>query len=333
MKAPVAFSLVTAALLGGVVYFEESRISDLKKQIDVHRRNAAEQTGRIARLDNELETLKRQLQDSKSLTEQLQSRLVKGSDASGSGAPEPATAAVDQKEAEGGKWMKGIAKMFTDPEMRKTMRSQQMLGVRMMYGDLAKELGLSPQDTEQLLELLTERQMDMAAAGMKAFDSKNPVTEDEKKRLAENSKRYDDQIKAMIGDDKYKTLQTYEASMGDRFMLQQFEGQFGAAGAPLEGNQKRQLLSLMQEERAKTPPDLNLPNSRNPAKQMEAFKNPETVNQYISAQETFQKRVLERSRQFLNADQVGALEKVHTQQLELLRMQLKMSQEMFGVGK
>jgi hypothetical protein len=333
MKALVAFSLVAAALLGGVVYFEESRISDLKKQIDVHRRNAAEQTGRIARLDSEIENLKRQLNDSKSLTEQLQSRLAKGGEAAGSSTPESAAGAADQKEAGGAKWMKGIAKMFTDPEMRKTMRSQQMMGIRMMYGDLAKELGLSPQDTEQLLELLTERQMDMAAAGMKAFDSKNPDFAKEKDRLAENSKRYEDQIKAVLGEEKFKTLQTYESSMGDRFMLQQFEGQFGAAGAPLEGNQKQQLLSLMQEERAKTPPELNLPNSRNPAKQMEALKNPETVNQYISAQETFQKRVLERSRQFLNADQVGALEKVHQQQLELLRMQLKMSQEMFGGGK
>src|SRR4029434_815701 len=100
----------------------------------------------------------------------------------------------------------------------------------------------------------------------------------------------------------------------------------GAAGAPLEANQKQQLLALMKEERANTPPNLNLANSgNNPAKQMEALKNPEMVNQFIASQEEFQKRVLDRSRQFLNADQIGALEKVHQQQLDFMKMQMKMS--------
>jgi hypothetical protein len=213
------------------------------------------------------------------------------------------------------------------------MRSQQMIGIRMMYGDLAKELGLSPQDAEQLLELLTDRQMEMAAAGMQSLDQNDPNQASAKERLAENTKRYEEQIKAMLGEDKFKSLQSYEASIGDRFMLQQFEGQFGASGAPLEGNQKQQLLDLMREERAKTPPNLNLANSRNPTQQMEALKNPEMVNQFVTSQQEFHQRVLERSRQFLNADQIGALEKVQKQQLDLLNSQLKMSRDMLGLGK
>jgi hypothetical protein len=328
MKAALALFLVAAVLLGGVIYFEEHRISELRKQIGVHQSRAAEQTGNVSRLNADVDDLNRQLKDSKALTEQLQDRLGKGS----AGAVD-ATANAGAKEEGGAKWMKGLAKMFTDPEMRKSMRSQQMIGIRMMYGDITKELGLSPQDTEQLLELLTDRQMDMAAAGMQSLDPNDPNQANNKDRLAENAKRYEDQIKAVLGEDKFKSLKSYEASMGDRFMLQQFEGQFGAAGAPLEANQKQQLLDLMREERAKTPSDLNLANSSNPGKQMEALRNPETMNQFMASQEAFQKRVLERSRQFLNADQVGALEKVNQQQLELLKMQMKMSKEMFGIEK
>jgi hypothetical protein len=333
MKAPVALSLVAAAVLGGVVYFEEHRISDLKKEIDGHRRLAAELTGKLSRLTNDVEDLQRRLTDSKALIEQLQSRLGKGSDAVAGNASETATSTAESTETGGGKWMKGIAKMFTDPEMRKTMRTQQMVGIRMMYGDLAKDLGLSPQETEQLLELLTDRQMDMAAAGMQAFDPKNSNQANNKERLAESAKRYDDQIKAVLGEDKFKSLQSYEGSMGDRFMLQQFEGQFGVAGAPLEGDQKQQLLSLMRDERSKSPSESNLANTKDVARQMEALKSPETMNQFITSQESFQKRVLERSRQFLNADQVGALEKIHQQQIELMRMQFKMSREMMGLDK
>jgi len=329
MKAPLALSFVAAALLGGVIYFEEGRISELVKQLDGHKKYAAELTGKVSRLTNENEELQRRLKDTKALTEQIQSKLGKD-DATGE--TTTATAATDPKEGKGA-WMKGIAKMFTDPEMRKTMRAQQMMGIRMMYGDLAKELGISPQEAEQLLELLTDRQMDMAAAGMQSFDPNNPNQQSDKERLAENAKRYEDQIKAILGEDKFKSLKSYEASMGDRFMLQQFEGQFGAAGAPLEGDQKQQLLTLMREERAKTPPQLNLANTSDPSKQMEALRNPETVNQFMASQEEFQKRVLERARQILNADQIGALEKVQQQQLDLLKMQMKMSREMLGIEK
>jgi hypothetical protein len=327
MKAPLALSLVAAAVLGGVIYFEEDRISDLKKQIVSHQANAADLTGKASKLKNEVEELQRRLKDSNVLTEQLQTRLNKGDNAVSETASSTA-ATPEAKENTGAKWMKGIAKMFTDPEMRKTMRSQQMIGIRMMYGDLAKELGLSPQESEQLLELLTDRQMEMAAAGMQAFDSNNPDQAKEKARLTENTKRYEDQIKAIIGEEKYKSLQTYEGSMGDRFMLQQFEG----AGAPLAGDQKQQLLALMREERAKAP-SLNLANSTNPTQQMEALRNPDTMNQFVSNQEEFQKRVLERSRQFLSADQIGALEKVQQQQLEMIKMQMKMSRQMLGLDK
>ena len=332
MKAPLALSLFAAALLGAAIYFEEGRISELKKQVAVHQANAADMTGKLSRLTTQIEDLERQLKQSKAVADQLQAALGKRN---GSASPDGSAqaAAPGAKEGGGAKWMQGIAKMFTDPEMRKTMRSQQMLGIRMMYGDLAKELALSAQESEQLLEVLADRQMDMSAAGMKALDPNNPDSEAEKQRLAENTKRYDDQIKAMLGDDKYAQLKTYEGSMGDRFMLQQFEGQFGAAGAPLESNQKQQLLTLMREERVKTPPDSNLANTSNPAQQMEALKDPEKIDRYVNSQQEFQKRVLERSRQILNADQVAAFEKVQQQQLEFMRMQMKMSRQMLGLDK
>jgi hypothetical protein len=114
MKAPLALSLVAAVLLGGVIYLEENRISELNKQIDGHRKNAAGLTGQLSRLNNDLEGLRRQLADSKALIEQLQGRLVKG----GSSASDTtdSTKAAEPKEGSGAKWMKGLAKMFTDPK-------------------------------------------------------------------------------------------------------------------------------------------------------------------------------------------------------------------------
>jgi hypothetical protein len=40
--------------------------------------------------------------------------------------------------------------MFTDPEMEKPMRVQQLFGMRMMHSDVVKALGISPEDAKQL---------------------------------------------------------------------------------------------------------------------------------------------------------------------------------------
>ena len=50
------------------------------------------------------------------------------------------------------------------------MRGQQGVGVRMMYGDLAKELGLTPDEANQVMELLIDRQMDASSKAMNAVD-------------------------------------------------------------------------------------------------------------------------------------------------------------------
>jgi hypothetical protein len=62
-----------------------------------------------------------------------------------------------------------VGKMFNDPDMKKVMRSQQSMAISMMYGDLAKELGLAPDDAKQVMDIITERQMAMAEKGCKCL--------------------------------------------------------------------------------------------------------------------------------------------------------------------
>lgn len=229
--------------------------------------------------------------------------------------------------------MKSIAKMFTDPEMKKSMKVQQLMGVRMMYSDLAKELGLDAQETEQLMELLGDRQMDLTAAAMTAAEDGAGTPEEQRKRIEETQKRYEDQLKAVLGEDRFAKMKSYEATMGDRWMMQQFKGQFSAANAALEPQQKEQLLTLMREERAKMPDQATLGASGNPAKQMELLRSDEGVEKLVEYQQDLNRRVLGRAREMLTADQIVAFEKMQMQQLDLMKTQLKMSRQMMGLGK
>lgn len=291
-----------------------------------------ELTAQADRNRDEIRRLRGQLDVFKKESEQLRGRLATDSARGGAA---PSTQKTDgEKSAGGPQFMKGLAKMFTDPEMKKSMRVQQLVGIRMMYGDAAKELGLTPEDAEQLMEILADRQMDISASAMANMDSNAPDKDTQTKKLAETQKRYTEQLQSVLGEERYKKFQAYEGSIGDRFMLQQFEGQFAASGSPLEVAQKDKLLGLMREERVKTPADAkSLMNNTNPQQQMEALQSDEAIGKFVSGQEEFNRRVLNRARDVLNADQVATLEKVQQQQLEFMKVQVKMSRELLGVGK
>jgi hypothetical protein len=89
----------------------------------------------------------------------------------------------------------------------------------------------------------------------------------------------------------------------------------------------------MREERARTPDQLNPSNRANLSQQLQTLQSDASVDQYLNSQQDFQSRVLDRSRQFLSADQISAFEKVQQQQFDFMKMQLKASHEMFGGGK
>lgn len=335
-KSSFVLLATIAAGFGAVMYFEEQRVAELERLAESMHAGGAELTAQCDRNREEIRHLRDQVEIFKKESEQLRKKLAAGDGHSGGTTPPSAGATKDAgKQADGGpQFMKGLAKMFTDPEMKKSMRVQQLVGIRMIYGDLAKELGLSPEDGEQLMEILADRQMALSASAMANMDPNAPDKEAKKKEMAETQKRYTEQLQSVLGDERYKKFQSYEGSVGDRFMLQQFEGQFAASGAALQPAQKEGLLSLMREERSKMPADRSgIMNSTNPQQQFDALKSDDAIGAFVSNQEEFNRRVLNRARDVLNADQVATLEKVQQQQVEFLKVQMKMSRELLGVGK
>ena len=329
-KTLLVLTLAIAAGVGAVLYFEEQRISDLQRVIRSLRASLASLNDDAEQDRAELKRLREQLE-----AMQLAANTAPKQDATG--AVEERTAgssgAASAPEAAAGQprdFMKGLAQMFTDPEMKKTMKAQQAIGIRMMYGELFKQLGLSPEENEQIIDILSERQMEISSAAMKAMNAGGKPDEADQAKVTEAQQRYDEQLKATLGDEKYQTLQNYEKTIGDRFMLQQFEGQFAAAGAPLEPAQRETLLGIMQEERAQMPPSAFDPGQRDVKAQMDALNSEGSIDKFVSAQEAMNRRVIERARQTLSNEQVIALEKSQQQMLEMMRAQMKMSRAMFG---
>jgi CRP-like cAMP-binding protein len=329
-KFPLLLTAIVAIVLGAVIFAQgqmnaalKRTVSSLRKEVDALAAQADKDRRQTAELSSKNEIFKNESAD-------LRKKLAAGG---GTAPGETGTAATGERsENRGANFMKGFAKMFTDPESKKAMRGQQSMVVRMMYGDLAKELGLSREEANQLMELLTERQMSMATRGMELMggDGADPKkVEASRKEIEQSRADYDAQINGLLGEARAEKFAEYERTVGDRMQMQQYQQAFTAAGVPLQDTQRDSLIAIMKEERMKMPESPFQPGNQNAAAQIKAMQTGEGLDQAMRQMEEFNARVLPRARVLLSPEQANTFEAAQKQQLEMMQLGLKMSREMF----
>src|SRR5204863_9128458 len=103
-----------------------------------------------------------------------------------------------------------IGKMMKDPAMREMMREQQKAMINMMYGGLFKDMKLSPDEKDKLKSLLTDAQMKNieSAQGLLGGEAKDGTAgEDAGKQIADSKKQMNDEIKSLLGDERFAQYQ------------------------------------------------------------------------------------------------------------------------------
>ncbi len=318
--------LLLAVALGTFAFYEQHEAATLRARVAELEAAAATERTAASTATAQLEKMQEQAGSQKAVIEQLESRnkeLV-SNPATPSAAPEGESGA---KSEGGGGFMNGIAKMFSDPKMKDVMRSQQAAQVNLMYGSLAQDLGLAPDVARQVLALLGDRQADMAAKGMEAMGKDGKDMAAAGKESGAVKKAYDDQIKALIGEDGFKKFGEYEQSIGDRMALDQMQRQLAAAGTALEPAQQKSVLEIMKEERTRTKtPSATTTDQSEAAKLMQ---DDASIDRWLVSQQDMNRRVLDRARGVLNADQFVAFEAAQKSFLDMQKMGVQMSREMF----
>ena len=335
MKDPrlIITSIIILAL-GAFVFAERQNIQKLQSEIAQLHADAAAQA---ATAEAELEKLRQKVADGRQIIAQLdtpEKRAAASAEAAktlaDSGAAEGADAGKDAgKTQDFGKMVK---KMFTDPSMKKMMRSTQGVAMKMMYGGLGKEMGVKSEDSERLMELLTDRQMARIGKGMKMSDNgTDEKTADEEATAAgeKTDKDLDAEIEALIGKDGVQKLANYEKTMADRMQLAQFEQSFSAGGMALNEQQSQSLLSVMTDERGKSPPSPFDPASKDVNASMKAMQDGTAMQKIMDSQVDLNRRVLSRAGTILNPDQMVEFSKIQQQQLDMQQMQIDMASSMF----
>src|SRR6187399_3018631 len=119
MNKPALLLGLLAAGCGAALYIKYQEAADLAALVASNRKGMQELTGKYERAKAEIEDLNKKLAVLKSEAEARQKQLAEAKDGAAATPGDPAAG----KKGEGNKgFMQGLAKMFTDPEMKKSMR-------------------------------------------------------------------------------------------------------------------------------------------------------------------------------------------------------------------
>ena len=336
-KVTVVFA-VLALVLGSVCAWQATLLRAAKVgQIEAERTLAderearAEEERRSRALEQRQTYLNQQLLDLSALVGGL--RAAEAQRASNA-APRIAAAGAAQSEAENGlsgkNMGKALSKMMSDPAMKEMMRSQQKSMIETMYGRLFKEMNLTPEERQKFSELLLDQQTKAMEAGMGLFEEGGLTNVTQS--VQAQQKESEEQLKALLGEERFTQYQEYQKTVGDRMQLDQLRRQMETAGTPVQDEQLQQLLALTKEERERVPAPFPQ-DAQGAAANMERMVSGEFMEKQMAWQEEINRRVLERATTVLTPDQLKAYEQFQTQQINMQKLGLKMMKGMFGGQK
>ncbi len=271
-----------------------------------------------------------QASNATSLAQKLKSAGVRsgnsqGGSTSGTEAGDPAA-----DPSSGGGMADMMSKMMQDPAMKEMIRSQQKTMMKTMYGALFKELNLAADDQKKLTDLILDSQMGGMDNLGELMGKDDAARQNAVSAMTDKNNKLKEDIKGLLGEEKFAQYESYQKTMGDRMVLDQFQEHLG--DSPLRDDQSKQLLQLLADERGRVPPVI----SEDPDKAGDAFAkmaSEEALNQQLKWQEDLNQRVLGRAAQVLTTDQLKEFTEFQTTQLNMQRMGLKMAREMFGGSK
>ena len=336
-KASLLF-LTTTVALGIVCFLQWQRTSTQKAETAALQQALKEATSKAEAAQSsvkQIEKSKKYLElEVRQLGEALQRSAMLGAtgktNVEAAAVPAPAAAAPAKNEGMGGY----LAKMMENPEMKKMIREQQKAALKMIYGDLYKELNLTEDEKAKFTEALLDNQMKNMEKGTKLFQQDPESTDKEAmaKEFADQKKSADDAMKAILGEDRFNQYEDYNKNLGNKMAVNQLKTQMADSKNPLNDDQAKRLMQVMREESASVSAKEGL-GADGQAKAMQDWKSlssDEEMNKLFARQQEINQHVLEKAPAFLAQEQLDALASFQTNQISLQKMSLQMARQMMG---
>lgn len=174
---------------------------------------------------------------------------------------------------------------------QKMMRGQFRANTRRMFAELGAELGLSQDEEEKLLDLISDQQL----AGVLPPGDGSQIT-DYKAYWEQEQREHHAQIVDLIGAERAEALRRYQDSLPARIEADAIAMQLEGSDVPLRDDQRKRLVAALYEERARVPmPEVqSIPDQEKSARAIFAW------------QDDFEERVNAQARNILNPAQYAA---------------------------
>jgi hypothetical protein len=334
MKSKLALAWFIVSLILAALLFAQNRQAGKQKQLlekvqlELEKVNS-KGNGTIKELERERMVLRGQLQASenelngvRAAYQSLQQSTNKATSAPRELATAAPAAAGNANATPNG--ANFLANMLKNPEMKKVMEQQQRMAMDMMYASLLKKLQLTPDQEKQFKEILLEQQMQNISQAGSIMDQSSTNRAEVIQKIAQDREQRQQEIKQLLGDDKFAQYEDYNQTMGERMLLDQFGKQ-----VELKPDQTEQLLNIMREEKKNAQINAGVM-AKDPTADFKALQDPTAAEKMITQQEEVNQRVLERAGQVLSPEQLQKLSPVLQNQIEMQRAGMKMARQMFG---
>ena len=186
----------------------------------------------------------------------------------------------------------------------KMMRTNMRANNKRMYADVGEKLGLSKEDTNKLINMLTDQQLE-SFGRMREINSVDPA---ERRRLMEEARREGQAaIDSFLGTSKAAALREYQDTIPARQELEQLSRQLEGSDATLTAEQHERMLAALVDER-----------KRIPMPQMSDSTTPEEYSKaYAEWQDDYNQRVSVQAHSILNSEQITAYSEYQQWQKEM----------------
>jgi len=219
-----------------------------------------------------------------------------------------------------------------DPGMWKVIRDQQKVGMTAIYKDFARKLELTPEQSEQLGDILADNIMeniDNVTAALRdnlTGEQMEPIFAGQEAALLE-------QIEALLGPEAREKYQEYTEQLASGISTQQFKAQLSGSTEEQEAK-SRQIYELMQAEVQRSLASQGLPADYQVVPMLN-FRNIASESQgewSLALLDGIYQRVISQSGSFLSPEELEKFEAFRTQAINSSRAALKMNRTMMSPG-
>jgi RNA polymerase sigma factor (sigma-70 family) len=317
-------SLVSGVLIVaiGAAVYKTREASSLRVANQALQRQQAPLAGQIEKLRSENESAKAQIA---ALANQLASARTNPSEVL---RLRGQVGVLRQENAEIGR-KSALSKVTADSDTRKAMRDQQKIGMKFFYGELTKQMNLSPELDEQFHDLLADDVMDNIDLITQSLQDKPGSAEIDRLFSAQEA-ILRDKLTALIGPDGLEQYNGYTLDLAGRLTALQFDESL-TGEKEVKAEKKQQLLQAMREETQAALAATGLPADFQ-ALPMLNFRNiasEEIAEQSLNLMDGVFKRVATRAT-FLTPDEVNKLQEFGGKAVENNRSMLLMNRKMMA---